>query len=57
MTRKRQYTFKAPDETKCQIFVHNLRQLRERHRAGQERAPQLTTIEVSSQRKKNWLGF
>ena len=31
---KRDYTFKAPDETKCQVIVHNLRQLRERWRAG-----------------------
>lgn len=37
---KRDYTFKVPDEQKCQIFVHNLRQLRERHRVMQEGAQQ-----------------
>ena len=31
---KRDYTFKAPDEHKCQVIVHNLRQLRERWRAA-----------------------
>jgi len=29
---KRDYTFKAPSETVCQVFTHNLRQLRERWR-------------------------
>ena len=32
---KRDYTFKAADERKCQVIVHNLRQLRERWRAAQ----------------------
>jgi len=31
---RRDYTFKAPDEFKCQVFVHNLRQLRERWKAS-----------------------
>ena len=31
----RDYTFKAPSEAKCQVFVHNLRQLRERYKALQ----------------------
>ena len=56
LCRKRSYTFKAPDESKCQIFVHNLRQLRERHRVMQERAPQQASVVVSG-RKKGWLGF
>jgi len=29
---KRDYTFKAPNDTTCQVFTHNLRQLRERWR-------------------------
>ena len=33
---KRDYTFKAADEHKCQVIVHNLRQLRERWRASPE---------------------
>mmetsp|Transcript_22271 Transcript_22271/g.56870 ORF Transcript_22271/g.56870 Transcript_22271/m.56870 type:complete len:90 (-) Transcript_22271:232-501(-) len=33
--RKRNYTFKAPSEQKCQVLVHNLRQLRDRHRQAQ----------------------
>lgn len=37
-TPKRDYTFKAPTEQKCQVLVHNLRQLRERHRALQAQA-------------------
>lgn len=32
--KKRDYTFKAPDENKCQVIVHNLRQLRERWRVS-----------------------
>jgi len=28
----RDYTFKAPDEAVCTVLVHNLRQLKERHR-------------------------
>jgi hypothetical protein len=38
-TGKRDYTFKAPNENKCQVFVHNLRQLRERWRVAQEANP------------------
>uniref|UniRef100_A0A7S2JS61 PH domain-containing protein n=1 Tax=Haptolina brevifila TaxID=156173 RepID=A0A7S2JS61_9EUKA len=34
---KRDYTFKAPDEVKCQVFVNNLRQLRERWRLSSSR--------------------
>lgn len=34
--KKRDYTFKAPDENKCQVIVHNLRQLRERWRISQQ---------------------
>jgi len=29
---KRMYTFKCATDTKCQVFVHNLRQLQERNR-------------------------
>mmetsp|Transcript_1941 Transcript_1941/g.3130 ORF Transcript_1941/g.3130 Transcript_1941/m.3130 type:complete len:150 (+) Transcript_1941:97-546(+) len=30
----RDYTFKAPNEDACTVLVHNLRQLRERHRVS-----------------------
>jgi len=33
---KRMYTFKAPSDHKCQVIVHNLRQLHERHRQAQQ---------------------
>ena len=54
---KRSYTFKAPDEVKCQIFVHNLRQLRERDRVVKERqrAPQAPVVVAG--RKKGFFGF
>ena len=39
---KRDYTFKAADEHKCQVIVHNLRQLRERWRASPEGQAQET---------------
>ena len=55
--KKRSYTFKAPDEMKCQIFVHNLRQLRERDRVGRQRQGQQAPVVVTGGRKKNWLGF
>lgn len=48
---KRDYTFKAPDETKCQVLVHNLRQLRERWRispAGQ------TAMEAPASSGRRW---
>jgi len=35
---KRDYTFKAPDENRCQVVVHNLRQLRERWKHSQPAA-------------------
>ena len=33
--QKRDYTFKAASDARCQILVHNLRQLRERFKARQ----------------------